>query len=201
MTPEDFQDATSVSRETLDRLIAYVTLLQKWQPRINLVGPDTIPHIWKRHVLDSAQLFPLVPTTAKRLVDMGSGAGFPGMVLAILGAPDVHLLESDARKCAFLREAARITGTTITIINKRIESIPPLGADVITARALAPLTQLLHWAYPHLLPGGHCLFLKGRGFEDELTAAHKEWNIALDRVPSCSDPSGIVLHLREVCRE
>lgn len=198
--PEEFQRDTGVSRETMERLTVYADLLVKWQARINLVGPETIPTLWHRHFLDSAQLFPLLPQAIHRVVDMGSGAGFPGLVLAVMGAPDVHLIESDARKCAFLREVARVTGTAVTVHNTRIEKVPPLGADVVTARALAPLAQLLDWAAPHLLPHGHALFLKGRGHEDELTMASKEWIITAGKVPSRSDPAAAILHLREVCR-
>lgn len=193
-------DQLAVSRETLERLAAYAGLLRHWQTRINLVGPDTLASLWQRHMLDSAQLWPLVPAGARRLVDLGSGAGFPGLVLAILGAPDVHLVESDARKGAFLREAARVTATPITLLTRRVEQIPPLAADVITARALAPLPRLLAWAVPHLAPGGQCLFLKGRGAEDELTAAAKDWKIAPRRIPSLTDPDGTILQLCEVCR-
>lgn len=200
MTPEEFQATTGVSRETLDRLRAYAELLVRWQAKINLVGPDTIPDLWRRHFLDSAQLIPLLPQSIHRVMDMGSGAGFPGLVLAVMGAPDVHLIESDARKCAFLREVARVTGTRATIHNCRIEKVPPLAADLVTARALAPLEKLLDWAAPHMAPGAQCLFLKGRGSEDELTAAAKEWNISVGRVPSLSDPSGAILHLKEVSR-
>ena len=200
MTPSDFQAKSGVSRETLRRLTIYADLLTKWQAKINLVGPETLPDLWSRHMLDSAQLLPLIPPNAKRLVDLGSGAGFPGLVLAVMGAPDVHLVESDQRKCAFLREAARLTGTNVTIHAKRIEQVAPLEADVVTARALAPLGKLLDWAFPHLAKGGECLFLKGRGADDELTATTKEWNIALDRIVSLTDPASLVLQLREVCR-
>jgi len=131
---------------------------------------------------------------------MGCGAGFPGLVLAVMGVPDVHLIESDARKCAFLREAARVTGTSVTIHNARIEAVEPLGADVVTARALAPLEKLLGWAERHLLPEGHCVFLKGRGVEDELTTASKEWNITFERFPSQTDSLAAILHLKEVRR-
>jgi 16S rRNA (guanine527-N7)-methyltransferase len=198
--PEEFQTKSGVSRETLQRLQIYADLLVKWQARINLVGPDTLPDLWQRHFLDSAQLYPLIPPSCRRLVDLGSGAGFPGLVLAIMGAADVHLVESDSRKCAFLREVARVTGTKVTIIDKRIEQIPPLEADVITARALAPLARLLDWAHPHFAPGGQCLFLKGRGSEDELTAAAKEWHISPERVPSQTGAGGLILHFKEVCR-
>jgi 16S rRNA (guanine527-N7)-methyltransferase len=197
---EDFLDDTAVSRETAERLNLYADLLAKWQTRINLVGPETIPSLWQRHFLDSAQLFPLLPPSIHRLIDMGSGAGFPGLVLAVLGAPDVHLIESDARKCAFLREAARLTATTVTIHNARIEQVAPLNADLVTGRALAPLEKLLSWAERHLAPRGGCLFLKGRGAEDELTQAAKEWIFTLDRVSSRTDPAGSILHLREVRR-
>lgn len=196
----DLLSCLALSDGTLAKLTLYAELLVKWQKSINLVGPDTIPSLWRRHFLDSAQLFPILPQPVHRLVDMGSGAGFPGLVLAVLGVADVHLIESDARKCAFLREVARLTETPVTIHNKRIEKVPALAADLITARALAPLDKLLGWAEPHLLPGGHCLFLKGKGAEDELTIAAKEWNIAVQRVPSLSDPSGLVLHLKEVRR-
>lgn len=189
-----------VSRETIGRLESYAALLTRWQARINLVGPDTLSDLWTRHILDSAQLWPLLPPAARRLADLGSGAGFPGLVLAILGAPDVHLVESDARKCAFLREAARQTGTPVTILNRRIEQVAPLSADIVTARALAPLPRLLDWAAPHLASGGQCLFLKGRGAEDELTATAKEWKIGHRRISSLTDPEGVVLQLREVCR-
>jgi 16S rRNA (guanine527-N7)-methyltransferase len=198
--PEEFLTKSGVSRETLERLRLYADLLVKWQARINLVGPDTLPDLWSRHVLDSVQLFPLIKAGAKRVADLGSGAGFPGLVLAIMGAPNMHLVESDSRKCAFLREAARVTETSVTVVNKRIEQVAPLSADVVTARALAPLDRLLGWAFPHLAPGGECLFLKGRGAEDELTASAKEWNITASRVPSLTDSGGLILHLREVSR-
>ncbi len=200
MTPQEFQVKTGVDTTTLARLIAYADLLVKWQARINLVGPDTLPDVWKRHFLDSAQIFPLLRRPFSRLVDLGSGAGFPGLVLAILGVPDVHLVESDARKAVFLREAARITATPITVHAQRIEKLPPLAAGIITSRALAPLEKLLDLAHPHLAPNGDFFFLKGKGADDELTRAGKEWIISIDRIPSQTDPSGAILHLREVRR-
>jgi 16S rRNA (guanine527-N7)-methyltransferase len=200
MTPEEFQAATAVNEDTLARLRLYVDLLCKWQRRINLIGPDTVPDIWRRHILDSAQLFPHLSPDTHRVADLGSGAGFPGLVLAVLGAADVHLIESDQRKAAFLREAARVTGTAVTIHAARAEAVPPLTAQVVTARALASLELLLPLASRHLAPGGRCLFLKGRGVEDELTTARKEWIITSDRIPSQSDPSGFILELREVRR-
>jgi 16S rRNA (guanine527-N7)-methyltransferase len=198
--PEGFASETGVSRETLERLRTYADLLAKWTARIDLVAPSTLPDLWRRHMLDSAQLSPLIPAEARRLVDLGSGGGFPGLVLAILGAPDVHLVESDQRKCAFLREVARATATPVTVHAARIEAVPALGADVVTARALAPVDRLLGWAVPHLAPDGFCLFLKGARSDDELTAAAGTWTMAADPLPSRSDPSGRILRLRGVAR-
>jgi len=132
-----------VSRETRERLNTYAELLRKWQRSINLVGPKTLDDLWNRHFVDSAQLLPLIPPTARVLVDFGSGAGFPGLVLAILGMAEVHLIESDQRKATFLREVARATGTPVTVHAKRIEQVTPFPADIVSARALAPLGDLL----------------------------------------------------------
>lgn len=199
MTPQAFQAETGVSRETVARLERYAALLVKWQARINLVGPATLPDLWRRHMLDSAQLAPFLPGGGP-IVDLGAGAGFPGLVLAALGAPDVHLIESDARKCAFLREAARVMGVAVTVHACRIEAVAGFPAAAVTARALAPLARLLGWAERFVAPGTRCLFLKGQGFEDELTEARKAWSITFEGVPSRSDPSGILLLLNEVHR-
>lgn len=193
-----FQEATGVSRETLERLSAYHALLLKWQPKINLVGPATIADAWRRHFLDSAQLLPLLPQGARRIADLGSGAGFPGLALAALGVGDVHLIESDARKCAFLREAARAMSVDVKVHNKRIEAVEALGVDVVTARALAPVTDLLRLGAPLLREGGEFLFLKGRNVEAELTEATKYWIMAVQRTPSRSDDEGSVLRLSAV---
>jgi len=195
-----FQEATGVSRETLERLSAYEVLLRKWQLKINLVGPSTLPDLWRRHFLDSAQLFPLLPDGARVLVDLGSGAGFPGLVLAILGVPEVHLIESDSRKAVFLREAARAAGVTVTVHNKRIETVTGIAADVVTARALAPLTDLFGWSFPFLGSRGTALFLKGQALDDELAATAKEWTMRSERFDSRSDPTGSILRVSELDR-
>lgn len=195
-----FQDATGVSRETLDRLTAYADLLRKWQRAINLVGRATLPDLWRRHIYDSAQLLPLAPADSGPWLDLGSGAGFPGLVLAIMGAKDVHLVESDARKAAFLREAARITATDVTLHTARIEHLAPFSAAVVTARALAPLPRLLDLAAPFLTPSSVALFLKGQDVEIELTEAAKCWSMRAERQPSLTDSSGVVLRLTEVSR-
>lgn len=201
LSPEEFQSVTSVSRETLAQLKTYADLLGKWQRAINLVSRDSMGDLWRRHMLDSAQLFPLLPSGARRLVDLGSGAGFPGMVLAILGVPEVHLVESDARKCAFLREVSRIVGVSPHIHTRRLEIMHAIKADVVTARALAPLSDLLQLAERFLEPHSICLFLKGRGADQELTAAGETWKMKVTRHTSVSDPSGTILRLEHVHRE
>ncbi|WP_019645118.1 16S rRNA (guanine(527)-N(7))-methyltransferase RsmG [Novispirillum itersonii] len=201
MTSEAFQAQTTVSRETVDRLTAYADLLCKWQPKINLVGPSTMGDVWRRHFLDSAQLWPLLPAGAKTLIDFGSGAGFPGLVLAIMGVPDVHLVESDQRKCAFMREAARAAGVSVTIHNKRIEAITAFPVDVVSSRALAALPQLLEFAAPFLAPHTVCLFPKGQNVEAELTDLNKIWTLRMDRQPSLTDADATILRLSEVRRE
>jgi 16S rRNA (guanine527-N7)-methyltransferase len=195
-----FAGIVPVSRETLARLEAYAALLAAWSTRINLVGRATLADPWRRHILDSAQLWPLVPDHAKSLVDLGSGAGFPGLVLAILGLPGVELVEADSRKCAFLREAARITDARVTVHQTRIEALPARPFDVVTARALAPLDRLLDLARPLLAADGLCLFLKGAGAAAELTLARRGWRMTAAASPSGSDPRGVVLQLREVVR-
>ena len=197
---EGFREATGVSRETLERLTVYEALLRKWQKTINLVGPKTLDDAWSRHFLDSAQLHPLLPESTKVLVDLGSGAGFPGLVLAILGVPDVHLIESDVRKGAFLREAARATGAAVTVHSKRIEAVQGLQADVLTARALAPLTDLLDWGARFLTADGVAVFLKGQNVEDELTDSTKYWKMRTERFDSVTDPSGSILRLSGIVR-
>lgn len=201
MTPQDFQKFTGVSRETLARLEIYAAMLEKWQKAINLVGPATLPDLWRRHMLDSAQLFPLIPSEARRLADLGSGAGFPGLVLAIMGAPDVQLIESDQRKCTFLDAVARETGTRITIHRKRLEDCAGLNADVITARALAPLDKLLNYARPLASKSAICLFLKGQTADTELTEAKSVWYIEGEIQPSATHSDASILILRRFEKE
>lgn len=197
---EEFAARLAVSGETLARLSAYVDLLRRWAERINLVGRATLADPWRRHILDSAQLLPFVPAGTESLVDLGSGAGFPGLVLAILGVPGVELIEADARKCAFLREAARVTEARVTIHARRIETMPARIANVVTARALAPLDRLLALAAPFLGPQTVCLFLKGERAEEELAAARRTWTATAARYASLSDPRGFVLSLCGIAR-
>ncbi len=195
LTSDGFRAETGVSRETLKRLAAYADLLRRWQVKINLVGPSTLEDLWRRHMLDSAQLFPLLPAGARTLVDLGSGAGFPGLVLAIMGVPDVHLVESHRRRATFLAEAVRIAEAEVTVHAVRIEDLSPLPADVVTARALAPLRKLLEYAAPFLEPEGVGLFPRGRRAEIDLTGLGEIWHMRIDRIPSRTDPSATILRI------
>ena len=193
----------NVSRETLHRLETYAALLVKWQAKINLVGPATLPDLWRRHFLDSAQLLPLLPAATGTLADLGSGAGFPGLVLAIMTDWRVHLLDSDQRKCAFLRQVALDCGVLdrVTIHARRIEQVTGLLADVVTARACAPLGELLDLAEPFIGEKGTGLFLKGAQAEEELTQAQRRWTMRLDRRDSISDPAGKLLIVSQLKRK
>lgn len=198
LSPEAFAAETGVSRETLNRLRRYAEMLTLWQQRINLVGRSTLPDLWRRHMLDSAQLMPLLPPGARTLVDLGSGAGFPGLVLAIMGVPEVHLIESDARKAAFLREVSRETSAPATIHAIRIEAAPTLVADVITARALAPLPALLRYASRFAGPATVMLLPKGQDAARELTEARKQMKMQVDSVPSVTDAAGSILRISDL---
>jgi len=200
LDPKVFAELSGVSRETLARLEAYAGLLVRWSARINLVGANTLDDLWRRHFLDSVQLLAHVPPGTQSLIDLGSGAGFPGLVLAIAGLPGVELVEADARKCAFLREAARLAVAPVTVRNARIEAVPPHIVDVVTARGCAPLDRLLQLAQPFIGPDTVCLFLKGEQAAQELTAARQAWTMDATCHDSRSDPRGVILCLRRVGR-
>jgi 16S rRNA (guanine527-N7)-methyltransferase len=193
-----------VSRETQDRLETYHALLLKWQAKINLISPGTVPEVWRRHFIDSAQLATLLPSGGKVLYDLGSGGGFPGMVLALL-RPDieVHLVESDEKKCAFLQTVSRETGYKVFIHNARIEGViqPDLPApDVVTARALASLIDLLNYCTPWILQCKNTLFLfpKGAQSEAEIAVSREKWDFDLREIPSQTDPQAAILALSNV---
>lgn len=195
----------SVSRETLERLRAYEALIRKWNPRINLVSPATLDLLWIRHFADSGQLLHLAPDNAVHWADLGAGGGFPGLVIAILAAETkprlrVTLVESDQRKAAFLSTAARILDLGVEVRAERIESLPALGADVLSARALAPLDMLLHHAERHLAPGGVALFPKGANVEAELARALEHWRFSHQKEPSKTDAAGVILIIGGISR-
>lgn len=199
------QLGVDVSRETRDQLEAMVNTLVRWQKAINLIGRTTIEGIWVRHVLDSAQLAILIPERAKTLTDLGSGGGFPGLVVAAMRPDlDITLIESDARKAAFLGEAGRRMGLAKPpkVVVGRIESVAPAKSEVVTARALAPLGQLLEWALPHRAENAICLFHKGKDWQAELTEAMKTWDIPGKPFTSVTDLDAVILrigsyHLRD----
>ncbi|MEM7724005.1 MAG: 16S rRNA (guanine(527)-N(7))-methyltransferase RsmG [Pseudomonadota bacterium] len=203
MTEDDAraQLQANVSRETLERLDIYADLLRKWQPAINLVAPSTLQHLFLRHFLDSAQLTHHVQDQPLTWLDLGSGAGFPGAVCAVVlhdKQPDttVKLVESDQRKSAFLREVARQTAVLFEVMPARIESLAPQQADVISARALAPLPKLLSLAFPHLKTNGTCLFQKGASHQDELASAAAHWHMDVKIHPSVTSQDAVTLELR-----
>lgn len=199
---QDQWDVLNVSRETLDKLQAYADLLVKWQKKINLVSKTTLADLWVRHMIDSAQIYPLIPKQAQSLVDIGCGAGFPGMVLAIMGMNDVHMVDSDARKMAFVREVARITETEVTLHNCRIDDLNiDLKFDVVTSRALAPLTKLLDFSDGLRKPKGISIFLKGRKASEELKDAQKSWDFDFQGETSLSDSEGQVLIIERMIKK
>jgi 16S rRNA (guanine527-N7)-methyltransferase len=193
-----FHQATGVSRETLDKLRDYAALLEKWQRSINLVSSTTLPELWRRHFADSAQLAPLIgtETSVLRCADLGTGAGFPGLVLAIMGIGQWTLIDSDRRKLTFLQEAARITRTSVTLLPARLERVTGLTADIVTARACASLDTLLGYAAPLLAPSGKALFLKGRDAAREVDEARTSWNFEARLIPSQTDPEASIV---EIC--
>jgi 16S rRNA (guanine527-N7)-methyltransferase len=193
------QDAVDVPRETEQRLREFVALLLRWNAKINLTAERDEATIWQRHVLDSLQLTPLIPPTEGPIVDLGSGAGFPGLMLALTTGRETHLVESDRRKAAFLIEAARVLALPhVKIHPTRIEAATLPPASILTARALAPLTALLPHAHRILAPGGIALFPKGRTAEQELTDAAGAWIMRTERFPSRTDPTATILRLSEI---
>ena len=200
-----FAERFDVSRETLRRLEAYYQLLLKWNPRINLVSPRSVADAWRRHFWDSAQIFELRPDNASNWIDLGSGGGFPGAVVAIMAkemAPDLNvtLVESDQRKCVFMRTVARETDTPMNVVADRIEATRLGKADVLSARALAPLTDLLGLTETRLASGGIALFPKGKTYRDELSAALESWTFDCETYPSETDPDSVILKVEDIGR-
>lgn len=194
-----------VSRETTGRLEIYADLLRRWNPKINLVSKSTIANLWARHMLDSAQIFGLAPDSAQTWGDLGSGGGFPGAVVAIMAQElrpgmSVTLIESDQRKATFLRTVARETGTAFAVRAERIEATEPLAADVISARALAPLTDLLFFAKRHLALGGVAIFPKGANARNEIAAALETWRFDCETYPSETDEEAVILKIGDIER-
>ncbi|MFA5957340.1 16S rRNA (guanine(527)-N(7))-methyltransferase RsmG [Hyphomicrobium sp.] len=202
-TADAFQARFGISHEIREKLEIYEALLRRWQKTINLVAPRTLNEIWHRHFADSAQLWPHRPPNARTWLDLGSGAGFPGLVLAILasktGGTRHILVESDSRKAAFLREVARQTGVAVDIVSARIENPETHAkvgvADCVTARALAPLSGLIEIAAPYFVSSTIGMFLKGRDVAAEIEKAAQDWQFAFDLIPSVTEEGGRVVLL------
>ncbi len=193
-----------VSRETFDRLDTYVELVKRWNPKINLVSRKSLEDIWDRHILDSVQVFRCA-TTADTWVDIGTGGGFPGMVCAIMALEEspntrFQFVESDQRKSAFLRNVARECGVTCQVISKRIESVDPLEADILSARALADLRTLLSFCDRHLSENGTALLPKGANWKKELSEAQEEWKFDVEPITSLTEPQAVILKIKGVSR-
>jgi len=205
---ESFFELAHVSRETMDRLPVYESLLRKWQGSINLVTKSTLEDVWRRHFLESTQLLDLSSDRHLKWADFGSGAGFPGLVLAILardrGGFQMNLVESDQRKSVFLREVIRETGAPAVVHTSRIESPETIAAigtcDALSARACAPLDRLMGWAEPYFGPETEAFFLKGAQADEELTVARKSWTFRVTSYPSQADPDGCVLKVEQLAR-
>lgn len=197
---QDRPDWLNVSRETFQRLHEFAELVTKWNPAINLVSKASLAHLWTRHVLDSCQVYQVAPKNRSSWVDLGSGGGFPGLVVAILrleAEPSLRmtLVEVDQRKAVFLRQSARQLNLNVEVISARIESIAPLGADILSARALAPLDQLCGFAHKMLVPQGVALFQKGANFQAELNDAKRNWSFDVEIETSKVDPSAVILKM------
>ncbi len=205
---ESFFEVAHVSRETMARLSAYESLLRKWQKSINLVSKSTLTDVWRRHFWDSAQLLALASAEDLKWADFGSGAGFPGLVLAILAHDrpgfQMNLIESDQRKSVFLREVIRETGAPAKVYTSRIEAADTIAAigscDALSARACAPLDRLLAWSEPYFGPDTVAYFLKGAQADEELTLARKSWTFKVTSYPSQADPQGSVLKVEQLAR-
>lgn len=194
----------NVSRETKEKLDGFAALVRKWTPKINLISKSTLPKIWDRHILDSMQVFDMAPEGG-HWVDLGSGGGFPGIVIAILtqsvkSSHSVTLVESDQRKGAFLRTAIRELDLDAVVLTDRIERLDPLQADILSARALADLAQLMVFSSRHLKPDGVALFPKGALWQEEDRAARQMWSYSCEAITSKTNPAAAVLRIKEIKR-
>jgi 16S rRNA (guanine527-N7)-methyltransferase len=197
----EFAALMHVSRETMLRLDRYASLLIAWNEKFNLVAESTIPHIWKRHFLDSAQLVKHIPKGVKTIGDIGSGAGFPGLVLSILGIPNIHLIEATGKKVTFLRAVIADLNLSTEIVHERAESLRDSRYDVVTARAVGSVLDLLNYARHLIHKDSLCLFLKGQNADAELTEASKYWTFTRKKIQSLSDNSGSILVLKDITQK
>ena len=194
---EEFCQYIPVPRETYFKLSDYLALVEKWQQTINLVSSTTFKHMWTRHVIDSAQLYRYIESQGP-VVDLGSGAGFPGLVLAVMGIKDMTLIESDIRKSVFLKEAARVTGATVTIRNSRAESIDLKYYSILVARGFARLASLLHTIQSTLTSAHRLLLLKGKGFISEISECQEKWHFDYKIIPSITDSQSAIIEIQQI---
>lgn len=198
MTQDTIQQL--VSRETFHKLSLYVDNLVKWQKKINLVSNSTLEDIWNRHILDAIQLLPFLPYTSSKIIDFGTGAGIPGLILAICGYDNITLIESDKRKCAFLMDSSRLTQAKVSIINQRIEEATPFAADFIISRACADIQQLLQYSYPFYQKNTVCLFPKGENYAKEIEEASKKWDFDYETNQSTTDSRGKIIKIYNISK-
>ncbi|MGY8985078.1 MAG: 16S rRNA (guanine(527)-N(7))-methyltransferase RsmG [Sphingomonadales bacterium] len=200
-----FRQKINITDNQFSNLVIYANLLEKWQKSFNLVGPNTLMHLWSRHFLDSAQLLGLVQKNSNHQkgvtwLDFGAGAGFPGLIISILGGGKVNLVESCGKKCSFMRAVIRETGNSAVVHQERIEDLKPFNVDIITARALAPLKNLLRFSEPFVSQKVELWYLKGQDVDDELAEATKYWNADIDKYSSQTNRAGTILCLRNLSR-
>ena len=200
-TYDSFCTQVIVSRETYEKFCIFHEILIKWQKSINLISRDSIKNIWERHFLDSAQLFSFIKDIKGNVIDFGSGAGFPGLILAIMGKKNIHLVESDHKKCVFLREVSILTDIDVTIHNCRIENLSSIDVDLITCRALAPLNKLINYVEIFINKSTKekkipkMLFLKGKSWEKEVSELNKTKKIKYQEYPSLTDNNGRIIYI------
>ncbi|MFW0777747.1 MAG: 16S rRNA (guanine(527)-N(7))-methyltransferase RsmG [Rickettsiales bacterium] len=189
-----------VSHETYEKLSTYHDLLIKWQSKINLISNDTVSDIWSRHILDSLQLVPHIPSLDNTMMDIGTGAGFPGMALAIYGYNNIHLVESDGKKIVFLREVSRVTNSPVTIHHQRVEQVEIPKCDIILSRACSDLNKLLNLSIKNVSHETTSLFHKGKNYSIEIEDAKKHWSFDHEITKSITDPNGVIVKLSNICR-
>ena len=202
---DDFCSFQYVSRETYDKFRIFYETLIKWQKSINLISNSTLESIWTRHILDSAQLYKYTQNVSGNILDFGSGAGFPGLILAMMGNENINAVESDQKKCIFIKEVARLSNTKINIHNSRIEKLKFIKPELITARALAPLEKLIKYIENYMKQGDglkpilpNLLFLKGKNYKQEILELKKTRNFDVTIFPSISDEYGKILYFKDI---
>ena len=203
MKKNEFVKSLNVSRETLNGFYEYETSLTKWNEKINLVSKNTLMDVWKRHFLDSGQIIKHVEVSGKRWVDVGSGAGFPGLVVALLLRDrkidcDLVLVEKNSKKGLFLNEVIRRLNLSVEVVNDNIDNLEPLNADILTARAFSELNNLIEIAFRHRKKEGICLFLKGENYRIELDKTLNYWFFDYDIVDSLSSSSGKIIRVKKI---